>query len=411
MSNIVIVAGYTKKSYLSKIRSYFENSDTIVACAYTRQPYTEAKEGYLALFDTSYNLNKQTDRDKLKDLAPSVKLITCTEERDMVAYIEAQLICGKINDVQAHNYTALIDKEYFKKSLQKIYPQFIPDLQVITPELLLQLDSLTYPIVIKPTGLAGSTLIKIVSNAEEFKTHYESFSDTMLKFGKEIYQKDIHIIAETYISGPQFSMNVYVNKEGAVTFCPVVRVIPSNELGFNDTYSALQYTTDELSTEELETLKDSIRKIIVHFKVTCTSMHFDCVLNNGQWKFFEVGLRIGGNRQKLFELSNDMDHFLNDLKNRLGETVVMQDKVKSACIIQKAATIHGTLTKVSYSRVITAPEKTLIIENKISQIGKVTGPVSTGGGTITRHFLSGKDHEEVIEVSKRLFDGISFELS
>jgi hypothetical protein len=329
----------------------------------------------------------------------------------MTAYIEAQVLCGKISTEQAHNYRILIDKEFFKTSLQKDFPELVPSLHIITPELLHNLESLTYPLVIKPSGLAGSSLVKIVKNATEFKLHYDTFSNLMKKLGDEVYHKKINFLAETYIAGPQYSMNVYVNAKGEAVFCPLVRVVTPGEIGIDDTYSALQYTTDELSPSDMTTLQDAIKKIITHFKVRTTTMHFDCVLDGEKWKFFEAGLRMGGHRQKLFELSNGMDHFMNDITNRIGESIVIPNRKKTACIVQKAATTHGRLKKVSYTRTIDTPESILVSEDKFIVLGKNTGPLSTGGGVTTRHFVAGKDQAAVIRASRKLFTDIKIEVS
>lgn len=411
MSKIVLVAGYTKSSYLEKIRSYFNNQDITLGCVYTRLPSSEIKEEYLKYFDTHYYLVNQDDRERLQRDAKNVLLITCTQERDMNAYIEAQTLCGIISKIQADNYRTLIDKEFFKKSIQKKFPELVPSLTVVNDSTVHNLDTIHYPVVIKPTGLAGSTLVKIVNNALEFKSHYESFKGEMTRIARDNYQREINIIAEEYISGPQYSVNVYVNKAGTPTFCPIVRVVTPNELGINDTYSALQYTTDELVEIESINLKTSITNVINYFGVVNTSMHFDCVLNNGQWKFFEVGLRIGGNRQKLFELSHNMDHFTNDIRNRFGKEVIIPSANKSSCIVQKASTIHGRLEKISYTRTAQEKECPLIMEDKISKIGVETGPVSEGGGTIIRHFVVGKNHEAVLKTSKQLFEDITFHVS
>ncbi len=411
MSKIIIIAGYTKNSYLKKIRTHFKESEYILACAYTRQSNSDIKKNYLELFDSTYDLTNPADKKRLKEDAESILLVTCTQERDMTAYIEAQLLCGKITDEQAHNYSTLIDKEFFKKSLQKKFPELVPDIHTVTPELLCDLESLTYPLVVKPSGLAGSALVKIVNNAAEFKFHYETFSGLMARFGDEIYHKKVSVVAEAYLSGPQYSMNLYVNAVGEVVFCPLVRVVTPGEFGIDDTYSALQYTTDELSAADLTNLHDSIKKIIAHFKVKNTSMHFDSVLHNGEWKFFEVGLRIGGNRQKLFELYNGMDHFMNDINNRIGKTITIAARERTACIVQKAATKHGTLKQIQYTRTIDELDSSIVTEDKISKIGKVTGPVSTGGGVITRHFVYGKVQDQVVLVSKRLFNEIKIEVA
>lgn len=411
MPNIIVVAGYTKTSFLKKIRAKFKDDNYVLACAYTRQSSSDIKAKYLASFDSRYDLTNPADKKRLKDDAQNVLLVTCTQERDMTAYIEAQLLCGKITDEQAHNYSILIDKEFFKKSLSKTLPNLVPNVYTVTPELLSGLEELTYPLVVKPTGLAGSALVKIVHNATEFKFHYETFNDLAQKSGTDFYHKKVSFIAEEYISGPQYSMNLYVNAAGEIVFCPVVRVITPVEFDIDDTYSALQYTTNELSIEEVTDLKEAIRAVISHFKVKNTSMHFDCVLSNGQWKFFEVGLRIGGNRQKLFELHNGMDHFLNDINNRIGTPLIVPAGEKTVCIVQKAPTKRGTLRQINYTRSIDTLDSTLVMEDKVSDIGKLTGPVSTGGGVTVRCFVFGKLQDKVVATAQKLFRSIHIEVS
>lgn len=410
MKKTILVAGYTKSSHINNIRGYFPNDEVVLACAYTREPKSEPKKQYLEKFDVTYDLTQESDKERLQKDSQNIDCITCTQERDMGAYILALQITSTISAVQAQNYKIAIDKHECKESLQVSHPELVPSHHVVTDDLLKQLDSLTYPQVIKPSGLAGSILIHIVHSADEFRKHYETFAEKMKEIGKEHYGKEISIIAEEYISGPQYSANVYINASGEIVFCPLVRVITPQEVGIDDTYSVFQYTTDELPDTEVQSLQKAISVIVSHFNIKNTSAHFDAVLHKGQWKFFELGLRIGGNRRSLFELSHGMDHFYNDLLNRLQIPIVIPQMKKVACILQKASTDKGTLKSISYTRNICMEKPPLISEHKIAKIGTPVAPVSLGGGTIIRQFIVGKNQQDVLHVSRELFESIHFDV-
>lgn len=411
MAKTILVAGYMKISYIQKIKSYFSGEEITLACAYGRQPKTEIKEKFLTHFDVLYNLTVETDIERLKNDASTIDCITCTQERDMVAYIQTLLLCNKITEDEAAQYHTVIDKHTFKESLRTSHPELVPEHNVVTEELLSKLDTLSYPQIIKPSGLAGGIMIRVVHSPEEFVEHHKRFSSQMQKIATEHYSKKIDIITESYIEGPQYSLNVYINADGEVTFCPLVRVVTPQELGIDDTYSVFQYTTDEITSTEKDSLEEAVKTIVNHFGIKNTSAHFDSVLHDGQWKFFEVGLRIGGNRQKQFEYSHGMNHFHNDIINRLGMKVVIPEKKKTSCILQKTATTSGVLKSISYTRKITSEKSPLVIESKLAKIGTDVAPLSLGGGTIARFFIVGKEFNEVMDSTRILFDSIQFEIA
>lgn len=411
MTKTIVVAGYTKQKNIHAIRSYFPNEKVVLICAYTRQPSTETKQAYLALFDITYDLTRDEDAQQLRARATEIDCVTCTQERDMVAYIYASQLCQKITAQQAEKYTYVINKHTFKEEISKVYPELVPMHHVITPELLEQLESLSYPQIIKPSGLAGSIMIRAVHSPAEFRAHHDMFAEQIQAIGREHYTKDVEVITEDFVIGPQYSVNAFINAHGEVTLCPLVRVVTPQELGINDTYSVYQYTTDELTDEAVAALQDAVQKITTHFEIKNTSAHFDAVLSNGQWKFFEVGLRFGGNRQKLYELSYHMDTLRNDIYNRLGHTIHFPQQKKYVCIMQKCSEEEGVLAQISYTRTITDNKIPLILEDKITKIGTLVKPLSLGGGTITRHFITGNTQEEVLEHSKTLFESITFTLT
>lgn len=410
MKKIIVFAGYSKISYLHKVKQSLINEDFRFVCVIERTALTEGKLNYLSEFDEVIDLRETTGVEKLVSLIDDIACVTCTQERDMLTYIKTLHLTKQITEEQKDKYLSVINKQTFKEGISKKHQDLVPQVFEVNEDLLENLENLNYPLVIKPTGLAGSTMVRVVNNSTELKEHIKEFAPEIRRIASETYNKEVNIIAEEFIAGPQYSVNVYIDKEGQVTFCPIIRVVSPLELGINDTYSALQYNTNELADDQLQDLKDSVKTIIKHFSIKKTSAHFDSVLTDNGWKFFEVGLRIGGNRQSLFEKSHCFDHVVNDVLNRLDRPLYLPKQLKTVCIVQKTAITKGFLRSIRYNRHITKPSTPLIAEKRLKKIDEPVAPLCLGGGTITRHFVIGKEEAEVIAVSRELFENIKLEI-
>jgi predicted ATP-grasp superfamily ATP-dependent carboligase len=411
MKNTVVIAGYTKTSYIEKIRSYFIGQEINLVCTYSRPPLTETKQKYLKKFDDTINFSDADAKEKIVALKSQVMLVTCTQERDMDHYIDALLAFGQIDTEQASLYQKAVNKKTFKETLLDKYPELVPKIVSLTENHQETIQGLNYPQVVKPTGLAGSSFVRIVNSEADLIDFMSKYKSSILDNGKEFYEREVDIIAEEFIAGRQFSINAYINKTGDITICPIVRVIPANEINVDDTYSAFQYTTTELTNEQITDLNDALKKIVETFKIRNNSMHFDSVLTkDNQWKFFEIGLRIGGKRQEIYELSHGMDHFKNDIHNKTDKIIKIPEFKKFVCVVQKGIQQSGILKAIKYTREIRSDDSPLIDEDKLAKIDKEVTAVSLGGGTITRHFVTGNDLPTVIEHSQRLFADIEFEV-
>lgn len=409
MKSVVVIAGYTKISHIEKIRAYFPHQEIELVCTYSRPPATETKQKYLARFDDTIDFSQADATEKVAALKERVLLVTCTQERDMDHYIDSLRAFGQIDSATADLYCQVVDKKILKEELAKTHPELVPQVVSLLQDHETIGKDLTYPQVVKPTGLAGSSFVRIINSYEELLDFMSKYKENILTNGKDFYERDVNIIAEEFIAGRQISVNVYINKKAEITICPLVRVIPASEINIADTYSAFQYTTTEITPEQISSLKVALQKIVDHFNIKNISAHFDSVLTpDGQWKFFEVGLRIGGKRQTIYELSHGLDHFKNDLLNKVDAQITIPEMKKFVCVVQKGTQKNGVLKSIKYERLITADEAPLIEENKLAKIGTEVSPVSLGGGTITRHIVTGKELASVIEHSQRLFADIEF---
>ena len=64
MKTIIIFAGYSKMSYLRKIRQHYNAVGLHLICVYERQPLTPFKKDFLKLFDESIDLTSPEGHNK-----------------------------------------------------------------------------------------------------------------------------------------------------------------------------------------------------------------------------------------------------------------------------------------------------------------------------------------------------------
>ena len=382
MKEIVVFAGYCSSRYIQIARSIFPEATHELMCIYDRAPASPAKQRYLSHFDRTHHLSEVTPEfvNKIKHL---VVCVTSTQERDVNTYIQALLLLGKITKTQAALYSSITDKKAFKDTLALAAPNLVPKVYSVTSA---DEHTIQFPAVLKPTSRAGSTFVKVIPNQAALDLYIENWTHRTSSGNRNVYDRETVLSAEEYIEGDQYSVNVYIDAHKSPTLCPIIRVVPAFQIEGHDTYSALQYTTD-LPEAQKESLLAAITKICEIFDLASLSAHFDCVLTKTGWKFFEVGIRIGGKRQEIYELSHRFNHFQNDLLNRVGASADLGRASKSVCIITKASQKNGTLEEIVYTRKIAHAHQPLIQEDKIVSPGVQVKPVSDGGKKIIRLFM------------------------
>lgn len=408
MKRALVFAGFSHQSYVHEARALFPTDTTELICIHRRPPTTPSKHKYLKLFDTTYHFDDLT-ASVIADLSSRLLLVVATQERDMKTYIDTLQLLGSISSEEADLYGAATNKRRFKEVLRASNPELVPALYVYERESGFN-EPLSFPVVLKPTGLAGSSFVYVARTQQEVDRYLKKNLDDILQEVREFYDRSSTLIAEEFLEGPQYSVNAYIDERGAQTLCPILRVVPAFELGIQDTYNAIQFS-EELPEEDKNSLTDALKKVVTAFKLRSTTAHFDCVKTASGWKLFEIGLRMGGKRQEIYKLSNGFNHFANDLKNRAGQSVTVPPLRRYVGVVTRAAEREGTLEEVSYSRSVTAPNAPLVHEDKLAKLGEEVKPVCLGGGTLIRLFVLGKDGARVTETSRHLFESVNFTIT
>jgi len=336
-------------------------------------------------------MNKTGDRAQLKALKDTIKAVTCTQENDIQLYIETLHNLERISDSQKNLYRKLIDKSAFKTELLTISANLTPKTQIVSAGF--EPDS--FPLVIKPLGFSGSKYVEIISSKKELDVYFSKNGSIT---------STTQCIAEEFLVGPQYSLNVYVDKQGKTTFCPLTRVIPAFELGHTDTYSAIQYTTNELTAQEMTRLATIINLIVQHFQVQSCTLHFDLIKNTDTFKVIEVGMRIGGLREELFSRSSEFSHISNDVLNRLGITVTTPPLKRYVSMIQKGAHEPGHLEEITHPQKINS---TAVFTDKIFPQETFVKPVHSGGTVVYRGIITAEKEPEVVSDSLALFNEVN----
>lgn len=393
----IIFAGFSLADYVEEAISLFPKETYRYICVYGRIVNSDKKRAYLSLFDETYTLDTLP-----ADLAETIEVVTCTQERDMDIYIALLKLTGKISEKEANLWTKVINKRQFKETMSEVDPALVPQVALFDT-IDYPRDLIKYPAVIKPTNLMGSSFVSVIHSSDELDQYLKNISEYEYLIKKIGRQPEL--VIEEFVSGPQYSMNVYINKTGEIIYCPLARVIPAFEIGINDTYSAIQYNTT-LPAADMDSLRQAISTIVSTFSLHGTSAHFDCIFSPTGWKICEVGLRIGGSRQELFHSSHGFSHFKNDLYNRVGKEVDLGMLKNTVAIVQKAPYEAVSMSDLSYE---TTKEAGVSFHlHKLTEAPFKSVPVSQGGATVFRAFLSGENEEAVISSAKELLASITF---
>jgi len=209
-------------------------------------------------------------------------------------------------------------------------------------------EKVGFPMVVKPANMVASILVSICYHEEELeKVLRSSFRKLDKLYENDRRQEAPTLIAEEYMEGDQYSVDVYVNGLGKVYFCPMVKVVTGRDIGHDDFYNYMHLTPTALKKTTVEKARE-IAEIGVHaLGLRNTTAHVELMKVDDDWKLIEIGPRVGGFRHKLHALSCDIDHSLNDVLIRIPKKPIIPQKCKGvAATLKWFPKKEGVITKL-----------------------------------------------------------------
>ena len=210
------------------------------------------------------------------------------------------------------------------------------------------LTNLTFPMIVKPTGLASSMLVSKVNNETELRiTLKEGFQVIGRIYRRDRGRGKPGFIAEEYIDGTMYSTDVYVNEQGTVWPLPLVRSRTAHSVGREGFYIYQADSHTELSGEEIDEGHIAASKAVHALGLRSCVAHVELFHTSNGWKIIELGPRAGGKRQYVYSIAYGIDHAYNELLVKIGLEPEISDQTIAYCTtINLYAENEGTITAI-----------------------------------------------------------------
>jgi len=259
-----------------------------------------------------------------------------------------------------------------------------------------------YPVVVKPAGLGGSRLVSMCYHEEELQhVLKKTFRKLQRAYRDQNGRGEPQVIIEQVMEGVMYSVDGYVNSKGKVTLCPPVHVKTGKEIGFDDFFGYRQLTPTLLSKRSIADANEATIETVKALSLRSTTIHCELFKTEHGWKIIELGPRMGGYREVLYELSYGIDHIMNDVLIRMGRQPVIPKKLIGHTVYMKFyAKEEGMLTKVMGVAKIKKLESFVsVIVNK--NVGDEALYAKSGDGPVVKLVLCNKERSGLLADIRR----------
>lgn len=289
----------------------------------------KAKESFDEVFTCSFS----SDSSIAKTILPFRDKIIAILSRSEAKMWYFKKIIPHIPYVLSPTETSLIwatDKIQMRKRMQdydrKLLPRFtvVYDILESDPESVADYieKKLTYPVMVKPSGLSSSMLVTNCYHREELVSALKAVSrkaQSLHKQYKEYYKQGTpQVLVEELMEGDLYSVDGVVNSKGKCFFYPSVYVKTGKQIGFDDYFGYLQMTPTKLKQKNYDEMTDITKKAVHALGLRNTHFHAELIRSEDGWKVVEIAPRVGGFRQDLYKKSFDIDVTANDIRIRMG---------------------------------------------------------------------------------------------
>jgi biotin carboxylase len=333
--------------------------------------------------------------------------ITCRQEQSLARFTRIIPHVPYLPAPTTESITWAADKYLMRKRFQSYDPSITPPFALIKKNSKADrkavIDQVGFPMIVKPTNMVASLFVKICYHEEEL----EQATRYILRKLKVAYEADNRleepqIIAESYMDGDMYSVDSYVDMQGTITHCPLVRVRTGRDIGHDDFYNYLQVTPSALKDATVEKARHAAEQAIRALGLRSSLAHVELMKIDDEWKVIEVGARMGGFRHLLHKLSCGIDHSMNDILVRIPQKPIVPEKCTGyACAMKWFAAREGKITEMKGIKKIEELESFhSIAMNK--KIGDRAVFSKNGGRSVFNLFMHNADRAKLLADIRRV---------
>jgi hypothetical protein len=345
----------------------------------------------------------------------ALKAITCRGEWNIARFIKVIPHVPYLRTPNTESLEWSSDKYEMRKRLRLFDPKHTPRFTLVKNNTKKErkriAEKVQFPLVVKPANLAGSALVSICYHEDELETTLrKTFGKVKGLYKKEGRIEEPKILAEEYMEGEMYSLDSYVNGRGTIWHCPPVKVTTGKNIGHDDFYNYLRMTPTTLKKESVAVLNERAELAIHALGLRNVTVHTELLQVDGDWKIIELGPRIGGFRQILYELSCDINHSLNDILVRVPRVPQIPKKCKTfAASMRYYPHEEGVITEVKGIKKIKELESFVSMKVNL-KVGDRTSYAKHGGGGVFDLTLSNADRSKLLADIRRIEKMVSVEV-
>lgn len=357
--------------------------------------------------------NPYSVREALQPIQDRIMAVTCQYENSVHELKKIVPYLPYLPTPSELSLSWATEKKHMRDMLgsydRKLVPGYI-EASDASPETIQTINNaLNYPVMIKPSGLEGSLLVTKAENEQELaKVLPYVFQEIQNAYDTWIKRQTPVVLVEEFMAGDMFSVDVYVDSSGECSFTPVVKVITGHKIGFEDFFGYMRLAPSGLSSSEEDNANNAAKQAVHALGLRSVTAHVELMLTQSGWKIIELGPRIGGYRHDLYDLAYGINHIVNDILNRAGQTVTIPTQLlQKTAVFNIYAPDEGKLNAVNGLDTIRELESFV----SLRQVVELGGPAlfaKNNGDPILEVIMSNKNHDTFDQDVKTLEDTIEF---
>ncbi len=291
-----------------------------------------------------------------------------------------------------------------KKLMRSLFTAYDPSLAPAfmevtdaTTKTIAQIEAaLSYPVIIKPSGLEGSLLVSQAQNRVELiRRLRHTFAEIQTGYDTWIKRQTPTVLVEEFMVGDMYSVDTYLGPAGEPYHTPMVKIVTGHKVGFDDFFGYVRLAPSGLSQAEEAQALSAATKACRALGLRAVTAHTELMKTSQGWKIIEVGPRIGGYRHDMYMLSYGINHIANDIVVRAGQVPDIPRKLlQHTAVFNLYAPEEGMLRAVQGLRSVPVL-KSFISMNQVVPIGAAALFAKNNGDPILEVTLSHHDPKQV----------------
>jgi hypothetical protein len=294
--------------------------------AYLKENNVPVLKNHFSEQFSSENLNIKSEVDFIKAYKDTNKIYTVSENGLNWANV-------MLNDFQLNRQIkTLKNKSLFRELCSTLYPNFFFKEVSLANLVSLDISTLKYPFVLKPTVGFLSAGVFVIFKKEDWDNALETIQDKFKSVAdkfSELVISDSSFIIESYIEGKEFAIDLYFNAREPV----VINIFEHPFSSEKDVSDRLYFTNKQIYDEYLYLFTSYMRKLNKVLKLKNIPVHIELRITNDEiipieinpLRFAgmclnEIGFYITGKHPLHYYFTNTTPNYVEMWKGKENET-------------------------------------------------------------------------------------------